>query len=83
MIVKKFTDEQLEITRNMLTHVCIALDEKGYNALDQIQGYLLTEDPTYITTYNDARKAITALDREDLLRCILEVYLGLYGADGE
>ena len=45
MIVKKFTDEQLEITRNMLTHVCIALDEKGYNALDQIQGYLLTEDP--------------------------------------
>ena len=83
MIVKKFTDEQLEITRNMLTHVCIALDEKGYDALDQIQGYLLTEDPTYITTYTEARKVITALDREDLLRCILEVYLGLYGADGE
>jgi len=83
VIVKKFTDEQLEITRNMLTHVCMALDEKGYDALDQIQGYLLTEDPTYITTYNEARKVITALDREDLLRCILEVYLGLYGADGE
>lgn len=81
MIEKKFTDEQLEIAQNMLLYVCEALDEKGYNALNQIIGYLLSEDPTYICSYKDARKAITAIDRDDLLRCILEVYLGLYGAD--
>lgn len=81
MIVKNFSDEQLEITRNMLVHVLMALDEKGYEAINQIQGYLLSADPTYISTHKEARKLITSLDRDDLLRCILETYLGLYGAD--
>ena len=52
-----------------------ALTEKGYNPINQIVGYLLTEDPTYITNYNNARSMICKLDRDELLQELVRCYL--------
>ena len=52
-----------------------ALQEKGYNPVGQIVGYILTEDPTYITNHAGARQTISRIDREELLKDILEEYL--------
>ena len=52
-----------------------ALKEKGYNPVVQIVGYVLTEDPTYITNYAGARNIISRIDREELLKDIIEAYL--------
>ena len=52
-----------------------ALNEKGYNPINQIVGYLLTEDPTYITNYNNARSMICKLDRDELLQVLVHNYL--------
>ena len=52
-----------------------ALKEKGYNPVGQIVGYILTEDPTYITTHAGARNIISRIDREELLKDIIEAYL--------
>ena len=52
-----------------------ALQEKGYNPINQIIGYILSEDPTYITTHRDARKKIRKLDRDDILQSLLRNYL--------
>jgi uncharacterized protein (UPF0297 family) len=52
-----------------------ALNEKGYNSINQIVGYLLSEDPTYITNYKDARANIRKLDRDELLRELVRSYL--------
>ena len=49
--------------------------EKGYNPVNQIVGYLLTEDPTYITTHNNARALIRHIDRDELLQVLLRSYL--------
>lgn len=65
--------ENCEI-KAIVDHVYAALKEKGYRPLDQIIGYILTEDPTYITNYNGARHLITKIDRYDLLRDILLYY---------
>ena len=54
--------------RRVLRNVFDALNEKGYNPINQIVGYLLTEDPTYITNYNNARSMICKLDRDELLQ---------------
>ena len=51
------------------------MNEKGYNPINQIVGYLLTEDPTYITNYNNARSMIGKLDRDELLQELLRSYL--------
>lgn len=61
--------------RQTLITVTNALKEKGYNPINQIIGYILSEDPTYITTYNNARTLITRLDRDDILENILSFYL--------
>ena len=58
----------------IVDYVYAALKEKGYRLVDQIIGYLLTEDPTYITSYNGVRHLITKIDRHDLLRDILLNY---------
>ena len=58
----------------IVDHVYAALREKGYRPVDQIIGYLLTEDPKYITNYNGARHLITRIDRHDLLQDILLNY---------
>ena len=62
--------------RRVLRNVFDALNEKGYNPINQIVGYLLTEDPTYITNYNNARALICRLDRDELLQELLLSYLG-------
>lgn len=59
----------------ILREVYQALEDKGYNPIDQIVGYLLSEDPTYITTYNGARNLIRRLDRDELLQDLVAEYL--------
>jgi uncharacterized protein (UPF0297 family) len=58
----------------VLNDIYVALKEKGYNPVMQIVGYLLTEDPTYITNHNHARALICQLDRDDLLSEIVRYY---------
>ncbi len=69
--------EREETTRQILVTVYDALVEKGYNPINQIVGYLLSEDPTYITTHNNARSLIRRLDRDELLQEIVKDYLRL------
>lgn len=64
-----------ENMRSVLRSVFDALNEKGYNPINQIVGYLLTEDPTYITNYNNARSMICKLDRDELLQDLVRCYL--------
>lgn len=51
--------------------------KKGYNPINQIVGYILSEDPTYITTYNNARNIISKIDRDDLLEALVKSYLNV------
>ena len=67
-------DQDGEIHRIMLL-VYQALEEKGYNPINQIVGYILSEDPTYITNYNNARAMICKLDRDELLQELVQCYL--------
>ncbi len=68
-------DESGEEMKAILTSVYSALSEKGYNPINQIVGYLLSEDPTYITNYNNARSLICKLDRDELLQELVRRYL--------
>lgn len=68
-------DKDVEIY-NILTTVYQALEEKGYNPINQIVGYILSEDPTYITNHMDARTLIRKLDRDELLQVLVKKYLG-------
>ena len=68
-------DDREEATRQTLVAVYDALVEKGYNPINQIVGYILSEDPTYITTHNNARSLIRRLDRDELLQDLVKVYL--------
>ncbi|MBE6757516.1 MAG: IreB family regulatory phosphoprotein [Ruminococcaceae bacterium] len=61
--------------KKVLTIVYDALREKGYNPINQLVGYILSEDPTYITTHNNARTLIRKIDRDDLLRALVRSYL--------
>ena len=61
--------------KQILTEVYRSLTEKGYNPLNQIVGYLLSEDPTYITNHNNARSLICKLDRDELLQELVRHYL--------
>ena len=61
--------------KNILTMVYDALVEKGYNPINQIVGYLLSEDPTYITNYKNARTLIRRIDRDELLQELVRNYL--------
>ena len=70
-----YDDKDREI-RAVLTEVYRALKEKGYNPINQLVGYILSEDPTYITTYQGARSLIRKSDRDDLLQALLKSYLG-------
>ena len=64
-----------ENMHRILRSVFDALSEKGYNPINQLVGYLLTEDPTYITNYNNARSMICKLDRDELLQELVQCYL--------
>ena len=61
--------------RQTLRNVYEALTEKGYNPINQLVGYLLSEDPTYITTHNNARALIRKVDRDELMRALVKSYL--------
>ena len=61
--------------KEILTIVYNSLKEKGYNPISQLVGYILSEDPTYITTHNNARSLICRLDRDELLQELLSSYL--------
>ena len=73
----KFTvpSDDKENMRRILRNVYEALTEKGYNPINQIVGYLLTEDPTYITNYQNARSLICKLDRDELMQELVKNYL--------
>lgn len=64
-------------TREILRTVYDAMSEKGYNPIGQIVGYLLSEDPTYITNYNNARALIRKIDRDELMIELVKNYLEL------
>ena len=64
-------EREREIREIMLT-VYTALKDKGYNPINQIVGYILSEDPTYITTYNNARNLIRRIDRDTLLQTLVK-----------
>ena len=64
----------LEI-KTILSSVYQALQEKGYNPINQIVGYILSEDPTYITNHNNARALIRKVDRDELLQALVKYYL--------
>ncbi len=68
-------DDKEQEMKVILTSVYDALREKGYNPINQIVGYLLSEDPTYITTHNKARSLIRKLDRDEQLRALVRSYL--------
>ena len=62
-------------TKEVLKDVYEALEERGYNGIDQMVGYILSGDPSYITSYNNARMMISRIDRDDLVEEILKEYL--------
>ena len=76
-VTRRFTaiDNKTEI-KEILSSVYNSLLVKGYNPINQLVGYILSEDPTYITNYNGARSLITRLDRDELLQALLKNYLG-------
>jgi uncharacterized protein (UPF0297 family) len=68
-------DQTEQEIRRILTEVYDALKEKGYNPINQIVGYILSEDPTYITTHKNARNLIRRIDRDTLLQSLVRYYL--------
>ena len=68
-------EDSSEEMKTILTAVYGALSEKGYNPINQIVGYILSEDPTYITTYQGARSLIRKIDRDDLLQALVRDYV--------
>ena len=70
-----FNNNRDDDIKAILTTVYNALQEKGYNPINQIVGYIISEDPTYITTHNNARSLIRKIDRDELLQALLKSYL--------
>ncbi len=68
-------DQTEQEIRRTLMVVYDSLKEKGYNPINQIVGYILSEDPTYITTHNNARNLIRRIDRDTLLQSLVRYYL--------
>ena len=73
-VLSVHNEKDYEIKKT-LKEVYDALEEKGYNPINQIVGYILSEDPTYITTHQGARNKIRKLDRDDILQSVLKYYL--------
>ena len=71
----KIGNDSEDIMKETLTQVFDALQEKGYNPINQIVGYILSEDPTYITTHKNARSLIRKIDRDELLAEMVKSYL--------
>ena len=73
----KIEKENNERVQEILKEVYQALEEKGYNPINQIVGYILSGDPTYITSYKDARSKIRTIERDELLEKMVEKYVGI------
>ena len=73
-VVSILDDRDMEIIQALL-QVYRALEEKGYNPINQLVGYILSEDPTYITTYKNARAIIRRIDRDDLLQALVRDFV--------
>ena len=73
----KLVEDRDDEIRCVLHTVYDSLKEKGYNPINQIVGYILSEDPTYITNYNNARALIRKLDRDELLQELVKSYLNI------
>lgn len=71
-VLKKDQDDEMKF---ILTEIYDALKSKGYNPISQIVGYILSEDPTYITNHNNARSLVRKLDRDELLHALVRHYL--------
>ena len=73
----KIPNERERTTREILSAVYSALLEKGYDPINQIVGYILSEDPTYITNHKNARALICRIDRDELMGSLVKNYLGI------
>ena len=71
----RIANDNEDLMKETLSSVYDALQEKGYNPINQIVGYILSEDPTYITTHNNARSLIRKIDRDELLAEMVKSYL--------
>ena len=74
-ITFRLGDEREMEVRRIVLEVYNALKEKGYNPVNQLVGYILSEDPTYITTHNNARNLIRKVDRDTLLQMLVKYYI--------
>ncbi|MBQ3077909.1 MAG: IreB family regulatory phosphoprotein [Clostridia bacterium] len=74
-IIFSVDKEREELIKRTLTEVYDSLKQKGYNPINQIVGYILSEDPTYITNHNNARTLIRKIDRDELLQILVKHYL--------
>lgn len=71
---KSFQDKKMEVSE-VLEEVYLALEEKGYNPINQIVGYIMSGDPTYITSYNGARTLIMKVERDEILEELMRSYI--------
>ncbi len=76
-MIFSLNDDKEDQIKTSLTVVYDALKQKGYNPINQLVGYILSEDPTYITTFNNARNIISKIDRDDLLEALVKSYLNI------
>lgn len=74
-MVFSLVNDKDEAFKKNLALVYNALDEKGYNPINQMVGYILSEDPTYITTHKNARAIISRMERDEILEVLLKSYL--------
>ena len=70
-------DDKGDVTKRVLLTVYAALIEKGYDPINQIVGYILSEDPTYITNHKNARSLIRKIDRDELLNLLVKNFIGV------
>ncbi len=72
-----FERDKKDLTKEILEEVYKALSEKGYNPVNQLVGYIISGDPTYITNYNGARALVRKLERDEILEEVLKSYLNI------
>ena len=77
MFFRSPKEESHETTKEILKQVYEALNEKGYNSINQIVGYILSGDPTYITSHKGARNLIRQIERDELLEKMVKNYIGV------
>ncbi len=74
--------EEIPEVKDILDSVYLALTEQGYNPVNQIVGYIMSGDPTYITSHNGARSLIMKVERDELLEVLLQNYIATNFKDG-